>query len=235
MLDTLTIFLKYFSRILMLLMVMPVVNSVKGIVASKLGDDTAETEGRITLNPFVHLDPIGALAIILCGFGWSKPLPINPNRMRNYRKGVIIISLTGPLTHFVSAVLCQFIFRVLSCIPSFGNFALSSENRLNFAFCILMVLSILAQINICLGVISLLPLPPLDGFVILHFCTGNKFNRWYYSNMTIINQISPLILFALFFMPYLTGGLLDPLGWLIDLVGTGLGYLTAWVPAVFGK
>ena len=109
------LFLKYFSRALMILLVMPVINSVRGLVAKSQGDDTAEQAGRITLNPFMHLDPIGSLAILLCGFGWSKPMPFNVNRMKDMKKGIILLSLSGPLTHFASAILCDLVMNIMLC------------------------------------------------------------------------------------------------------------------------
>lgn len=228
--DALRLFFKYFSRALMLLLVLPLTNSARGIVAKKLGDDTAEREGRITLNPFVHLDPLGSLAIMLCGFGWSKPMPISPVRMKNYRQGVVLISLTGPVTHFLAAIVCNFFVELFDCLPALQN----QMNHITPLSCLSFILSILSGINVCLGVINLLPIPPMDGFNILHQFAGPKFNRWYYVNYMVINRASTLILLALFFMPYLTGGRFDPLGMLIAWVSRLLSYATVWVPAVFG-
>lgn len=228
--EALTLFFKYFSRALMLLLVLPLTNSAKGIVAKKLGDDSAEREGRITLNPFVHLDPLGSLAILLCGFGWSKPLPISPVRMRNYRQGVVLISLTGPVTHFLAAIVCNFLVELFDSLPALQ----SQMNRITPLWCLALVLSILSSINVCLGVINLLPIPPMDGFNILHQFAGPRFNRWYFANYMTINRASTLILLALFFMPSITQGRFDPLGTLIGWVSHLLSFATAWVPAVFG-
>ncbi len=222
-------FLKYFSRALMLMLVMPVNNSVKGIVAKKLGDDTAEVEGRITLNPLAHLDPLGAIMIMLCGFGWSKPMNINYYRMRNVRKSVIILSLTDPVVHFISAIICEFFYKMITSL-SFLQDKLDGVTPLS---CLAIILMLLSQINVCLGVLHLLPLPPMDGFVII-LQLSSKVKRWYYPNAARINQISTLILFALFFMPDITNNAIDPLGWLIGIVSSGLSLLTDWVPVVFG-
>ncbi|MBP3242327.1 MAG: site-2 protease family protein [Ruminococcus sp.] len=226
----LRLFLRFFSRALMLLLVMPLTNSAKGLVAKWQGDDTSDREGRITLNPMAHLDPLGSLAILLCGFGWSKPMPISPVRMKDYRRGVILISLTGPVTHFLSAIVCNFIVELLYCLP------MTSAQMQNVSplWCLGVVLVFLSNINVCLGTINLLPLPPMDGFNILHQFAGNKFNSWYYSNFQMINRASTIILLVLFFMPELTGGMLDPLGILIAWVSNIISLATAWVPAVFG-
>ncbi len=218
-------FLKYFSRLLMLLLVMPVTNVVRGLVARKMGDDTADREGRLTLNPLSHLDPLGSLMIMLIGFGWSKPMPINFVRMKDMRKGVIAVSLAGPLTHFLYAVVCLNIVAILNYISIFGKATLS----------VAIILIILEQINVCLGVINLLPLPPMDGFQVLNQLAGPKFHNWYYRDYQRINTISTVILFALFFCGELTNGTFDPLGWLIGLFQYLLSFTAAWVPAVFGK
>ena len=105
--SVLNLFMKFFSRALMLLLVLPVINYAKGLVARKQGDDTAEAAGRLTLNPIAHLDILGSLMIMLCGFGWSKPMPINYNRMRNTKKGIILVALTGPVTLFIMSIICR--------------------------------------------------------------------------------------------------------------------------------
>ncbi len=208
----------------MLFLVLPVTNSVKGLVAKALGDDTAEVQGRITLNPMVHLDLLGSLAIMLCGFGWSKPLPINVNRMRDTRKGILILSLTGPATHYIMAIICINLYMIILYTSS-GSAAISA---------ICLIFSFLASINVCLGTIHLLPIPPMDGFNILNHFAPPKFHNWYFRNYRQINQWSTYILLGLFFIGTLTGGLIDPLGWLINLVYRLLSLTASWVPLVFG-
>ena len=227
-LEMLQLFLKYFSRALMLLLVLPITNSAKGIVAKKLGDDSAEREGRITLNPVAHLDMLGSLCIMLVGFGWSKPLPINFSRMKNVRKGVICISLTGPVTHYLSAIVCKIVSFLLL------RFAVTSSAEITVPVCLMFIFTLLAQINICLGTIHLLPLPPMDGFNLIQQFAGAKFNKWYYSNYRMINQASFYIVMLLFFIGPLTRYAIDPLGWLISLVDTILSLTLIWLPIVFG-
>lgn len=229
--ETLRLFFKIFSGLLMVLLVVPLVDCAKCLVAKWQGDDTGEREGRLTLNPLEHLDPLGALLIILIGFGWSKPLAINPARFKNLKRGIVLVSLTGPVTHFLAAIVCNAINSVMYLHPGLFN---SNNGRLSMGVCVMTVLAMLSQINVCLGVISLLPLPPLDGFNILHQFAGPKFNSWYYSNYAIINRTSTIILFALFFCGRITNGLIDPLGWLINLVSYLLSFATAWIPQVFG-
>ncbi len=213
-------FFKYFSRVLMLLLVMPMTNSARGLVAKWNGDDTSEREGRITLSPMSHLDPIGALMIFLIGFGWSKPMPINYNRMTNLRRGIVTVALAGPVSHFLAAIVCKLIPCLLMLIPPvYESYSSSlSSGSISPVHALFMVLSIISQINVCLGVINILPLPPLDGFQVLNQFAGAKFHNWYYANYMQINRISTIIIFALFFIGDLTRGLIDPLGWIINLV-----------------
>ncbi len=231
-------FFKYFSRVLMLLLVMPMTNSARGLVAKWNGDDTSEREGRITLSPMSHLDPIGALMIFLIGFGWSKPMPINYNRMTNIRRGIVTVALAGPVSHFLTAIVCKLIPCLLLMIPSvyhsYSNIVTLSKSPYNVLLTALrgtvsvteftplhaffLVLAIISNINVCLGVINILPLPPLDGFQVLNQFAGAKFHNWYYANYMQINRISTIIIFALFFIGDLTRGLIDPLGWLIGLI-----------------
>ena len=223
--DALMLFLKIFSRALMLLLVMPLTSSARGLMAKWMGDDTSEREGRITLNPAAHLDPIGALMILLIGFGWSKPMPIQFSRMKNQRLGIILVSLTGPVTHFLSAILCKIV------VTTIAYAAPSSYETMSPLGCFGFVLQIIAGINVCLGVINLLPLPPMDGFILLYQFAGRKFHSWYHANYEIINRVSTIILFALFFIGDLSRGMLDPLGWLIALVDGGLSII-AYLPFI---
>lgn len=220
----------------MLLLVLPLTNSARGLVAKWLGDDTAERQGRITLNPMAHLDLLGSLAIMLCGFGWSKPMPISPTRMKNYKLGVIMISLTGPVTHFLAAIISYAIMYSMFCSSEilmawveFSNYGIVSP-----VGCLILLIQLFANINVCLGVINLLPLPPMDGFNILHQFAGSKFNRWYYYNYRLINQVSLIILLGLFFIGDATKGMIDPLGWLINIADRLLTLPVSWIPKVFG-
>jgi Zn-dependent protease len=130
-------------------------------VASEMGDPTAMQMGRVSLNPIVHLDPLGTLMIFLTaitgfGIGWGKPVPVDPYRLRyGPRIGMGIVSLAGPLANLTTAVLLAIPFRmgtlVLQSFPSF----------------LLELLFIVSMVNIGLAVFNLLPLPPLDGYGVL--------------------------------------------------------------------
>ena len=144
-------------RLIVLLTAMPVHECAHGWVAYKLGDTTAERQGRLTLNPFHHIDPLGALSMLLVGFGWAKPVPVNPYYFRsNPRRGMALTALAGPGSNLLMAlILC------LACkLALVGAMAGAAEEVLAVLAQILLVM---AQINITLAVFNLLPIEPLDG------------------------------------------------------------------------
>lgn len=218
----LELFLKYFSRALMLLLVLPLTNCAKGLVAKWQGDDTADQAGRITLNPAVHLDLLGSIAILLIGFGWSKPMPVNFNRMKNTKRGIVLVSLAGPVSHFISAI-------ILLNLATVCNIFIDGITGMSIAF----IFSTLAQINTCLGVIDILPIPPMDGFTVLYQFAGRKFLSWYHSNHYMIERVSLALILFLFFIGDLTNGKFDPLYWIITWVYSQLYRTTFWIYLLF--
>jgi len=120
------------------------------LVATKLGDHTAEDNGRLTLNPLAHLDPIGTIALLLVGFGWGKPVPYNPGNLKR-KTDELAIALAGPISNLLLALLVGLALSVLRH-SSFGQISL-----------IITVLGIIGSLNVILAVFNLLPLPPLDG------------------------------------------------------------------------
>jgi Zn-dependent protease len=122
-------------------------------VATLQGDQTARSQGRLTLNPIAHLDPLGSIALILAGFGWGRPVPFNPLRLRSRRVGAALVGLAGPAANFVLALAAAIGVRVLF---STGGGAF----EVNFS---LILLDMLVTLNVVLGVFNLLPIPPLDG------------------------------------------------------------------------
>jgi len=124
-----------------------------GWVADRLGDPTARNQGRLTLNPIAHIDPMGFLMLVLFRFGWAKPVPVNPHNLRlDPAKGMLMVSLAGPAANLVVALAAALLWRlgIHNLIP-YGD--------------ILLILII--QINVILAIFNLIPVPPLDGSKIL--------------------------------------------------------------------
>lgn len=124
-------------------------------VSSKLGDPTPENEGRLTLNPFAHLDPIGTLMMILTGFGWARPVGINPMYYKKRKLGIAVVSIAGPLANFIMAFIGMLILNLL------GKLHLSFSGAAAEFF--IYSLREFIILNISLMVFNLIPLPPLDG------------------------------------------------------------------------
>lgn len=136
-----------------------------GYAAYKMGDGTAKYMGRLNLNPSSHLDPIGAICLFFFGFGWAKPVPINPNNFRRDRlkSGMVITSLAGPLANLVVAFVSLLFLYILSA------FDINAEGvMLQLIRVVSMLLYILVSMNISLAVFNLIPIPPLDGSKILN-------------------------------------------------------------------
>jgi Zn-dependent protease len=123
-----------------------------GWVAWRMGDPTARSLGRLSLNPLKHLDPMGTMMLFLFGFGWAKPVPVNFNQLRDRRLGMILVSAAGIITNMLLAFCALFVYRFLSLSAS------SIPAQLLYYF---------ARINIILAAFNLIPLPPLDGSKIL--------------------------------------------------------------------
>ena len=136
-----------------------------GLVSHWQGDPTPKQEGRLSLNPARHLDPVGTLCLIFFGFGWAKPVHVNPQYYRNPRLGMVFVALAGPLMNFIVALI-TFVFLVLGTMY-------------NFAFWIQSLLWFIIVINIGLGVFNLLPIPPLDGSKLLGALLPDKYYYTY--------------------------------------------------------
>jgi Zn-dependent protease len=124
-----------------------------GLAAYKLGDNTARALGRLTINPAAHVDPVGLILLFLAGFGWAKPVPINPLNFRgDMRRGVLLVSLAGPATNLLLALVSAIIWGALAGLkmPYFND-----------------IMKYMVQINVVLAVFNLIPVPPLDGSKIL--------------------------------------------------------------------
>lgn len=175
-------------------------------VATKLGDDTPKNEGRLTLNPFAHFDPIGGLCILLFSFGWAKPVPVNIDNLKSPRKNMALIAVAGPTVNFLSAIAALLILKLLVVL---GISAIGQ-----FVGVIGLFLFYYIIININLTVFNLLPVPSFDGFKILEAFIPEKFLEKYYKNLPMISFVSTLVILGIFML-----GVIDrPLNALSGLV-----------------
>ncbi|MEF9962642.1 MAG: site-2 protease family protein [Erysipelotrichaceae bacterium] len=158
-----------------------------GFVSYKLGDPTPKQEGRLSLNPFAHLDPFGTLCLIVFGFGWAKPVMVNPNYYKNPKVGMVLTAIAGPLTNFLIAFVCL----LLDVLMIRFNLAYSN----NFSFYIYNLLLVTSQISIGLGVFNLIPIPPLDGSKVLFALLPEQL---YFKFMQYERYISVALIFVLY-------------------------------------
>ena len=172
-----------------------------GFVAYKCGDKTAKLEGRLSLNPAKHLDLWGSLSFLFVGFGWAKPVPINPLNFRNYKRDMALVSVSGVITNILLAFLAVPLFMLCSRLD---------PSNLFFVFLTYLTM-FLVVINISLAVFNLLPIYPLDGFNFINTFLkyGNKFSQFMYKYGSIILLV--LIITGLFGFAfnYVANGILD--------------------------
>jgi Zn-dependent protease len=163
-------------------------------VANRLGDDTAKQSGRLSLNPLRHLDPLGTIMIFLVHFGWAKPVPVNPYRLKNPKKDMLWISAAGPLANMALALASGILFRVL---VNAGEAPDRTSVMGLFIYGVLMSL----QINLALAIFNILPIAPLDGSKILSGLLPAGFGKMFY----FMERYGPFILLGLIIFGRVTG------------------------------
>jgi len=177
------------SRIITLIIAFTIHEFSHAFIANALGDDTPRLAGRLTLNPFAHLDLMGTLMLLFAGFGWAKPVPVNPYNLRQKNKaGLMMVSIAGPISNLIMAVIAALPLRFglvsyfstsINFLPTFGQFLLE-----------------FVVINITLFLFNLIPLAPLDGEKVLTFFLSPNLARSYEK----IRPYGPIILLAIVFI-----------------------------------
>lgn len=178
-----------------------------GLAAWGLGDPTARNLGRLTLNPAKHLNLIGTLCMVIAGFGWANPVPVNSRYFRRPRRDIALVSLAGP----VSNLLLAFVFLLLLRFVGFGwlwKMPVTTQFAANAAYFFVIFLYYGVSMNVTLAVFNLLPIPPLDGSRILFALLPPR----YYFKIAPYERYIVLAVMLLL--------LLGPLSWLMDLLCT---------------
>lgn len=170
--DFISVIIYILSSLAVIFLTLPVHEFAHGFAATKLGDPTPRYQGRMTLNPFAHIDWIGAACILLFGFGWAKPVQVNSNNFRNPKRDMAVTALAGPLSNLIVAFAALLINNILSLIAI--KTLVSAFYYIGFFF------YYIALINVSLAVFNLIPIPPLDGSRLLSALLPY---RYYYALM----------------------------------------------------
>lgn len=187
-------------------------------VADKLGDDTPRIEGRLTLNPLKHLDPIGSIMLLFAGFGWGKPVHVNPrnyNRTMSMDKADAIVSIAGPVMNFIISIILTLIYCAI--YKFVGVIAINSST---VGTILMMMLLYAISINVGLGLFNLIPLPPLDGSKVIKPFLPFNAKMWFENHERVFG-----IIFAVLWIFGLLSMIVSPA---INVVFNGLmnlGYL----------
>lgn len=199
---------RLFAYAILVFAVLPLHEFAHAFAAHLLGDDTAKWNGRLTLNPLKHLDPLGALMLVFVGVGYAKPVPVNPFNFRNRKRDMALTALAGPASNLLMAVVAVALFRVCSLI-------ITDMQVLTYFWLVLIV--VIARVNIGLAVFNLLPIPPLDGSRIFGLFLPE---RWTYTLERYSRQITLVVMVLL-----LVGVLNTPLAIIENAVCDVLGRL----------
>jgi Zn-dependent protease len=154
------------------------------LLADQLGDRQPRAMGRLTLNPIPHIDPIGALMLVVAGFGWAKPVMVNPAALRDGQRGMALVAFAGPIANVLVAIGFAVVYRVMGVVGMDDGFALR-------------LVELIVRLNILLAIFNLIPIPPLDGYnVLLAFLPPRQ--------AMVVRQYAPygvIILLLLVFLP----------------------------------
>lgn len=210
--DPIVIFMSLCASAFVVFCTLPIHEFAHAWTADRLGDHTARYQGRLTLNPIAHIDPIGAVMILLFGFGYAKPVPVNPLGFKNRKAGMAITAAAGPASNLIMALIFFFLVQLMYKVG--GGFA---DGSVTIAYAFFYFFQYAATINVYLAVFNLLPIPPLDGSRVVTLILPQKY---YFKIMQYERYIMLAVMLLLF-----TGVLTRPLSFLAGYVSRGLLWL----------
>jgi len=206
-----TTFYDYLARLLIAVALLPIHEYAHGYTAYKLGDPTAKNQGRLTLNPIKHMDLLGTLLLVLAGFGWAKPVPVNPRNFKRPKEDMGLTAAAGPASNLLMALALMIVMKLMIRLVPYN--AVTDV--------IFMLLNAMVGISISLAIFNLIPVPPLDGSRILGLLLPNKV---YYTILKYERYISIGV-----FLLIMTGILSKPLSYLTQGVYGFFNWITGFI------
>ena len=215
--DFMSVITYILSALIVVFFVLPFHEWAHGFVAYKLGDRTAKQSGRLTLNPLAHIDPFGSMLLLLIGFGWAKPVPVDSRYFKNPKVGMSITALAGPVANLLAAVVSGLIMNgILAAAGNIMVYSMYTSSGSGILIYVLDFFMFLMTINISLAVFNLIPIPPLDGIGI----------SWLYQH----EQFFSIALFIIVMAGGFRGGLISNIQ---NLLFNGINWLTSLPFAAF--
>lgn len=202
------------SRVLVVLLLLPVHEFAHAYVAYKFGDNTANYSGRLTLNPLSHLDPVGTPLLVLTGYGWAKAVPINPRNFKDRKLGTGLTALAGPVSNILMSYILLLILRLFYLIIPHINL---NEQAIGV---VISIITQMAWISVVLAVFNMIPLPPLDGSKVAFMLLPYK---WYFK----VLQYERYVYIALAVVMF-SGILSTPISYVSDFIFDGLCFLAGF-------
>ena len=192
-------------RVVAILLCLVVHEVCHGLAAYRLGGPTAKASHRLSFNPIHHLDPFGLIMMVAVGFGWAKPVPVDPRYFKKPKQGMAITALAGPASNFVLAFLSALLLGILAAVAAVRGE--SGALTVALRFCSMMV-----ALNIGLGIFNLIPFPPLDGSkVVAMFLPDRAYLQW-----MRLERYGMVILMAALWFGWLDGFLYAARSWVMD-------------------
>ena len=183
--DVWSVIAQVISIVFIIICILPLHEYAHGWMANKLGDPTARWEGRLTFNPLASVDPVGAAALILFGFGWAKPVPVNSRYFKNPKRDVAIVALAGPVSNLIAAFLGAVIVAAMEVFMPVNGFTSFLYN----------VVYYYVVVNITLAAFNLIPVPPLDGSrIVAAFLSDRALSIYYRYQRIFVMAIFVLML-----------------------------------------